>query len=81
MIGTVYLPPSNSRVSSIEIFDDIENEIYFLSIEYRCICLVSDYNSRVSTLKDFTDCDETFEQTCNPMSDIDFSLAVYQVDV
>ena len=35
----------------------------------------------VSTLKDFTDCDENFEQTCNPMSDIDFSLAVDHVDV
>ena len=39
------------------------------------------FNSRVSTLKDFTDCDENFEQTCYPMSDIDFSFAVDQVDV
>ena len=35
----------------------------------------------MSTLKDFTDCDENFEQTCYPMSDIYFSLAVDQVDV
>ena len=35
----------------------------------------------VSSLKNFTDCEENFEQTCNHMSDIDFSLAVDQVDV
>ena len=63
LIGTVYIPPSNSRFSSIEIFEDLENEIYYLSTEHKCICLDGDFNSRVSSLKDFTDCDENFEQT------------------
>ena len=57
------MPPINSKFSSLDIFEDVEKEIFNFSTENKCICLVGDFNSRVSTLKDYTDHDE-FAQTC-----------------
>lgn len=58
-MGTVYIPPSNSGFSSIEIFDDIENGIVNWSKENDCISLLGDFNSRESTLRDFIYVDDS----------------------
>ena len=70
-LGTVYIPPSNSRFSSVEIFDDIENEIFNLG----------DFNSRVSTLRDFIDVDDSLSQLCNiAQNNSNFNGAVDEID-
>lgn len=77
LMGTVYIPPSNSRFSSVEIFDDIENEIFNLFKENDCICLLGDFNSRVSTFRDFIDVD-----VCNiAENNSNFNLAVDEIDL
>lgn len=81
-MGTVYITPSNSRFSSVEIFDDIENEIFNLSKENDCICLLGDFNSRVSTLRDFIDVDDSLSHFCNSAdNNSNFDWAVDQIDL
>lgn len=48
-----------------EISDDIENEIFKISKENDCICLFGELNSRVSTLNDCIEVDDSLSQLCN----------------
>ena len=54
-IGSVYIPPINSRYSSNAIYDEIETDIHNINNDYKYICLTGDFNSRVSSEKDYTD--------------------------
>lgn len=81
MLGTVYIPPINSRFSSVDIFDDIENEIFCLSKENECVCLIGDFNSRRSTLRDYNESDETSQIFNNTKSDINFNWVSDELDV
>lgn len=81
-MGTVYITPSNSRFSSVEIFDDIEEEIVILSKENDCKCLLGDFNRRVSTLRVFIDVDDSLSHFCNiAENNSNFDWAFDQIDL
>lgn len=65
LMGIVYILLLNFRFLLVEIFDDIENEIFNLFKENDCICLLGDFNSRVFILRDFIDVDDFLLYFCN----------------
>lgn len=81
MLGTVYIPPINFRFSSAKIFDDIENEMFGLSKENECVCLIGYFNSRTSTLRDYNESNETSQLFNNTKSDINFNWVSDELDV
>jgi hypothetical protein len=53
LLGVVYVPPENSKYSSIEIFNEIENDLLLLEKSHTGgICLVGDFNSRCNNMSD-----------------------------
>ena len=44
IFGIVYVPPENTRYSSQEAFDQIENELINFSSNLKYICLCGDFN-------------------------------------
>ena len=60
MLGTVYIPPSDSPYSSGDEFDQIMSDIIDIGAKYNnCkICLVGDFNARTSNLPDFIEADK-----------------------
>jgi hypothetical protein len=53
IIGAVYIPPINSRFSTIDIFDELEREVSSFIDDSSSVCLFGDFNSRTATEKDF----------------------------
>jgi endonuclease/exonuclease/phosphatase family metal-dependent hydrolase len=49
----VYIPPKQSTYSSEEAFNELEDEIIFVSKNTKHITLVGDFNSKTSTLEYF----------------------------
>ncbi|CAG2185838.1 unnamed protein product [Mytilus edulis] len=52
-IGSVYIPPENTKYSSPDAFREIETDILKFSTKYKYVCLNGDFNSRTSTDADF----------------------------
>ena len=50
MIGSVYIPPENSKYSTSTLFDDIEREIVDASFKSDNIILLGDLNARTGSL-------------------------------
>jgi hypothetical protein len=48
LCGIVYIPPENSRYSSPDAFNQIENELISLKAKSEYVCLLGDFNSRIS---------------------------------
>ncbi|CAG2184524.1 unnamed protein product [Mytilus edulis] len=48
ILGSVYIPPENTRYSSSDSFREIENDILEYSSRYKYVCLAGDFNSRTS---------------------------------
>ena len=55
LIGTVYIPPENSRYSSADLFQQIQQDVLTLSCNYRYISIIGDFNSRTASLPDYID--------------------------
>ncbi|CAC5383736.1 unnamed protein product [Mytilus coruscus] len=53
LLGCTYIPPSNSKYSSTEAFDEIENEFFSFQNDSTFYALVGDFNSRTAVLPDF----------------------------
>ena len=54
LCGIVYIPPYGTRYSVEDPFFEIENELRSLSVNYSCIAMFGDYNSRTKNLCDRT---------------------------
>ena len=52
ILGSVYIPPKNSRYSKIDIFDDIEQEITEGNRASHDIVLAGDFNARTGMIKE-----------------------------
>jgi hypothetical protein len=46
LLGYVYVPPENSKYSSEEVFNEIENEYIDFSKNIEHLLLIGDYNAR-----------------------------------
>ncbi|CAG2219045.1 unnamed protein product [Mytilus edulis] len=53
VIGSVYIPPENTKYSSPDAFREIETDILKFSTKCKYMCLNGDFNSRTSTDADF----------------------------
>ena len=58
LVGCIYIPPEQSRYSSDEAFNELEDELITFSKNYKHVSLVGDFNSKTSTLDDFIVPDE-----------------------
>jgi endonuclease/exonuclease/phosphatase family metal-dependent hydrolase len=58
----VYIPPKQSTYSSEEAFNELEDEIIFVSKNTKHITLVGDFNSKTSTLEYFIISDQDLLQ-------------------
>jgi hypothetical protein len=70
ILGSIYLPPENSRFFTAENFEIFEDEITKKCQENKYVYLAGDTNSRVGTLRDFIRSD----QHINHIFDIDDEL-------
>ncbi|XP_063447874.1 uncharacterized protein LOC134727423 [Mytilus trossulus] len=60
IFGCVYVPPENSKYSTIEAFEELENELNILTnTENFYIALVGDFNSKTGSLPDYIIPDES----------------------
>jgi hypothetical protein len=60
LLGCVYIPPENSKYSTIDAFTEIENEFISLLGNNSRYALVGDFNAKTSDLPDFCCPDEHF---------------------
>lgn len=58
LLWIVYIFFINFRFLFVDIFDDIENEIFCLFKENECVCFIGDFNSRILILRDYNEFDE-----------------------
>ena len=58
----MYIPPKQSTYSSEEAFNELEDEIIFVSKNTKHIALVGDFNSKTSTLEYFIISDQDLLQ-------------------
>ena len=92
VFGVVYLPPEGSPYSSIDLFDNIENDIIQLNVnDDKCICLTGDLNARCGTLSDFVNFEDAISEinfdsetnsllNRNNLLDLGFPLGRYSND-
>ncbi|CAG2190028.1 unnamed protein product [Mytilus edulis] len=60
IFGCVYVPPENSKYSTIEAFEELENELNILTNTENCyVALVGDFNSKTGSLPDYIIPDES----------------------
>ncbi len=60
ILGSIYIPPENSRHYRPDIFETLELEILSKRIEFDANFLLGgDFNARTATLNDFIDYDDT----------------------
>ncbi|XP_063399702.1 uncharacterized protein LOC134684345 [Mytilus trossulus] len=60
IFGCVYVPPENSKYSTIEAFEELENELNILTnTENSYIALVGDFNSKTGSLPNYIIPDES----------------------
>ena len=66
LFGAVYIPPENSSYSSINMFDDLEEDIINFSANniYK-LCLLGDFNAHTSNYQDFICVNEHICDTFN----------------
>jgi hypothetical protein len=78
VFGCVYIPPENSKYSSSDTFDEIENElISIINVDKRYIALTGDFNSKTGTLNDYIEPDDSILD----LFDIDIDLYDYMYDL
>ena len=53
LLGCVYIPPANSKYSTIDAFDEIEYEFISFQDNTNYGALIGDFNSRTSVLQDY----------------------------
>ena len=58
LIGTVYVPPMNSRFYSDETYELFENDIADMCNRYPHLYLFGDFNAQTAELQDYTECDD-----------------------
>ena len=65
IVGSTYIPPENSNYSTINMFDDIENDVTCtVKKGHIPVCLCGDFNARCGNLNDLAvedNCDSNFE--------------------
>ncbi|CAC5396444.1 unnamed protein product [Mytilus coruscus] len=60
IFGCVYVPTENSKYSTIEAFEELENELNILTNTENCyVALVGDFNSKTGSLPDYIIPDES----------------------
>ena len=75
LVGCIYIPPENSKYSSLEAFEEIENEMCNLTKNTEnYVALVGDFNSKTGTLSDYIIPDETLLE----MFDLDSDAAIVE---
>ena len=57
VIGSIYLPPENSRFLNEEYLADFENDIFEKCAQFKYVCLAGDTNGRTGQLPDFVPSD------------------------
>ena len=66
VFGCIYIPPANSKYSSSDAFDEIENElISIINVDKRYVALTGDFNSRTGTLTFSIQCCRSCYATCS----------------
>lgn len=58
ILGTVYVPPIQSRFYKNDEFEIFENEITDMCNKYECVYIIGDYNAQISELPEFTVSDD-----------------------
>ncbi|CAG2188201.1 unnamed protein product [Mytilus edulis] len=69
LLGCVYIPPDNSKYSSVDAFSEVENELISLLDNDNRYALVGDFNAKTPDLPDFCSPDDNFLQIMNINSD------------
>ena len=77
LIGGVYIPPENSKYSSKDAFDEIEEDLLSLLGSINNYALIGDFNARTKTLDDFTIPADEFVDFVNDEIDCDVREFLY----
>ena len=60
LFGCIYIPPENSKYSTKEAFEELENEMIDISKKEKCfVSLIGDFNAKTGSLSDFIVPDES----------------------
>jgi len=80
LLGSIYIPPENSRYFSPEVFDNLEREFISLYEENMFAVYIGDFNARTGTCSDYIKPNDDLVQILNidGMNDINDYLYDYQ---
>ena len=65
MLGTSYIPPTQSRFFNEEEIDRLEGEIMSMCSRNKYMCITGDLNARIGHLKDYVETDEYLSDMFN----------------
>ena len=57
IFAVIYIPPEGSSYSSMQLFDNIENDILKFASDDTQVCLLGDLNAKSGSLSDFIEFD------------------------
>lgn len=78
LFGCVYIPPENSKYSTLEAFEELENELDTLSkVEKLYVALIGDFNAKTSSLPDYVIPDESIVSLFDLDYDADILAYLY----
>ena len=67
-----YIPPENSKYSSLEAFNEIESELIQLSFGCDYFSLIGDFNAKTGDTQDYISKDEKLSQYLDVYDDSEF---------
>lgn len=79
ILGCIYIPPENSKYSSVDCFQDIENEMNDNFEMNNQFVLVGDFNAKTKNLDDFVQPDDTLIEALDINSNDDLFKYFYDV--
>ena len=79
-MGCVYIPPENTKYSSLDAFTEIESDIFRFRNSDEYIGLLGDFNAKTGKLPDFVETDETLLNIFDLEEDIDLITYMYDYE-
>jgi len=83
IMGITYIPPENSNYSSIELFDDLENQMLSFDVPNAVFCIVGDFNARSKNMNEILNLDQHVIDPSNDMirSQFDNELVLNEYNI
>ena len=80
LLGCIYIPPENTKYTSLDAFNEIESEMFQLCEQGDPIGLLGDFNAKTGTLQDYVETDKSLLDIFDMLDDVDLINFMYDYE-